>query len=448
MKKRVLSILLILVFAISMFSGCSKGKDETKPDTDNNTGITTEAAPTAAGGKQITITFAEHVADINKQEPHLAAIIKAFENKYPNIKIDVTGREVSEHSTQMTLLAGENKLPDIFWLEQATAIEFAKNGYLYDMTADLDKYNINSNLLPGFVHSLAVDNKDYGLPSEVMMVGFFYNKAIFDKYKLTAPTTYEEFMNVIKTLKDNGETPIAIGSKSNFSAWAFEAMLARYGFFEKLDGLNSGSESWVNDDFINYFTKVAKMRDAGAFSKDVSTMDYFQAKEVFVGGNAAMFNTGAWDIADFEKSDIAKDIGFFWGPTFSDSSYNQQVAIKAAGGVYAVSAKAAKDPELLDAVMKFWEFYYGEEGTKIIAEQTSALPCSQYNGTIDAAKHPVLSSMITALNDDWTAVKEPFNALSTNVAYGFFDATFGVINGVYTPKEAAQYVEDLHAQER
>ena len=38
----------------------------------------------------------------------------------------------------MTLLAGENKLPDVFWLEQATAKEFAQNGYLYDLTDALD----------------------------------------------------------------------------------------------------------------------------------------------------------------------------------------------------------------------------------------------------------------------------------------------------------------------
>ena len=134
---------------------------------------------------------------------------------------------------------------------------------------------------------------------------------------------------------------------------------------------------------------------------------------------------GAWDIGDFEGSDMASKIGFFWGPTFSDSQYEQQIGIKASGGVYVVSSKAAEDPALLDAIMQFWQFYYGEEGTRIIAEDTAALPCSTYNGQIDESQHPVLSTMITALNDDWKAVTEPFNSLSSNVAYGYFDATFG-----------------------
>ena len=85
-----------------------------------------------------------------------------------------------------------------------------------------------------------------------------------------------------------------------------------------------------------------------------------------------MINSGAWDIGDFEGSDMASKIGFFWGPTFSDSQYEQQIGIKASGGVYVVSSKAAEDPALLDAIMQFWQFYYGEEGTRIIAEDTAA----------------------------------------------------------------------------
>lgn len=245
-----------------------------------------------------------------------------------------------------------------------------------------------------------------------------------------------------------GSLPLAIGAMDNYSCWAFETMLARYGFFEKLDGLNDGSISWVNDDFIHYFERLQEMRENQTFTPDIANIGYFEAKESFLGGNAAMFNSGAWDISDFENSEIADKIGFFWGPTFSDSEYPQQIGIKASGGVYVVSSKAAEDPALLDAIMKFWQFYYGEEGTRIIAEETSALPCSQYSGTIDETAHPVLATMITALNDDWDAVTEPFNSLSTSVAYGYFDASFGVMTGVYSPEEAAQYVEDLHSMER
>ena len=38
----------------------------------------------------------------------------------------------------------------------------------------------------------------------------WYNKEIFEQYNLTPPTTMDEWLNVCKTLKDNGITPISV----------------------------------------------------------------------------------------------------------------------------------------------------------------------------------------------------------------------------------------------
>ena len=73
--------------------------------------------------------------------------------------------------------------------------------------------------------------------------------------------------------------------------------MLRYGFFEKLDGLKDGSISWNNEDFIHYFEKVEEIK-----KRNFANIGYFEAKERFLAGNAAMFNSGAWDIGDFEGS--------------------------------------------------------------------------------------------------------------------------------------------------
>ena len=69
------------------------------------------------------------------------------------------------------------------------------------------------------------------------------------------------------------------------------------------------------------------MREKGNFHKRTFPIwDIFEAKEQFLGGNAAMFNSGAWDIGEFEKSDMASksdssgDLPF---PTASMSSRSE-----------------------------------------------------------------------------------------------------------------------------
>lgn len=54
---------------------------------------TAQSSTTADGSGEITIQFAEHVADIQAQEPHLQKIITAFEESHPGIKIDITAKK-------------------------------------------------------------------------------------------------------------------------------------------------------------------------------------------------------------------------------------------------------------------------------------------------------------------------------------------------------------------
>ena len=122
--KKVVSITGIMT--LFLVSGCGAKQEE--PESVLPVDGTDEAAQEEQDGQgnigkemesgDVTIHFAEHVANIEAQEPHMMKIIQAFEETYPNIHIDITGKEVSEHNTQMTLLAGEDNLPDIFWLQR------------------------------------------------------------------------------------------------------------------------------------------------------------------------------------------------------------------------------------------------------------------------------------------------------------------------------------------
>ena len=47
----------------------------------------------------------------------------------------------------------------------------------------------------------------------------YYNKAIFDKYGLEVPTTYDEYVQVCDTLKENGVTPVALASMACISVY-------------------------------------------------------------------------------------------------------------------------------------------------------------------------------------------------------------------------------------
>ena len=127
------------------------------------------------------------------------------------------------------------------------------------------------------------------------------------------------------------------GSRSIDHFLHIRCMHCRYGFFDHIDDIIAGTDQWQNDDYLKFYNKLADMRDKGVFPDNVTTMSYDQSVEAFLGGKAAMLNSGVWDTKKFDQSDLAGSIYYWWGPTFSDGIGNQNVSMKAPAHPYCVS---------------------------------------------------------------------------------------------------------------
>lgn len=118
---------------------------------------------------------------------------------------------------------------------------------------------------------------------------------------------------------------------------------------------------------------------------------------MFIGGQAAFLEAGAWESSKLDQCDIASDIGVWFGPTFSDGVGEQKQTIKTVNGPFVISKESANDPAKEKVLMDFFEFYSSTEGTKIVAEETNILPVAKYNGTIDHEAHPSLRKSLPHL---------------------------------------------------
>lgn len=85
-------------------------------------------------GGSVSFTLSMHIADPMKKDPATAGIVKAFQAKYPDVKINVVGQPVEQHEQQMTIAAQSDTLPDMFWVYNSLAQTMAKNGKLLDLS--------------------------------------------------------------------------------------------------------------------------------------------------------------------------------------------------------------------------------------------------------------------------------------------------------------------------
>lgn len=239
-------------------------------------------------------------------------------------------------------------------------------------------------------------NGQFGLPYQCNVQGIFYNKELFDKAGVPYPTdetTYEDFIEMIKKLKASGVTPLAIGSKNSaFAMWEFNEFLARYGWEDAIESILNGNEKFNNKEFTACFEKLQGMKDANAFPENMVTIEYFDAKQLFDEGHAAMFGTGQWDCEEFDEN-IGDKIGFWWGPKFTDTQNNQNIAMKVPSAPIGVSASVADNEDLKEGVYEFLKFYYGEEAAKISYEG-SIFPATSYEGISASDSQYSMNAMV------------------------------------------------------
>src|SRR5690606_12297303 len=88
-------------------------------------------------------------------------------------------------------------------------------GLLKDITSEISDFV--GNLTPAPLKYYQVDGKYYGLPFDNGMVGFWYNKELFDKAGIKeAPASWSDLLEAIRKMKAAGITTIALSGKDKW----------------------------------------------------------------------------------------------------------------------------------------------------------------------------------------------------------------------------------------
>lgn len=430
MKKKVVSILLISVMAGTFLTGCGESGKETVKNKDG----------------ELELTFGIHVADPESQEAVTYNIVEAFNEKYDGqYEVVFQAADTESHSKNIKLQASDGTLPELFWLDASEAPEYAEADCLMDMRDFLDNYKETDAALDSSVKSAFKTDIQYGLPYQCNVEGFFYNKEIFQKLGMEEPKngmTFDELLTVIDACNQQGIVPVAQGCiNSSYTVWGYLAMLERYGYSEYIQDILNGKEKFNNENLIKCFEKMQQLGKTNAFAENMATQEYFDAKEQFVSGKAALFNTGAWDCAELNEK-MGENVGFWWGPTFSDSSYEQNIAMKVPSAPICVNAKVAENEEVKEGVYKFLEFYYSKDAAEI-SYKGFVFPATNYTGIEADDSQYVLKEVMKSIDEGWTSPDvQPDLRLSSAVQGQLYDSMFGVFLGNYEPAEALEKIDE------
>ena len=376
MKKRAMSILLAAAMAGSLLTGCGNGGSSSAEGTKED----------SKSGDTITVMCVGTEAD-TYIDAYNSIAEKFSENNEYGVKVKIDFYENEQYKTKLTTLMASNAVPDVFFTWELSYLQpFVEGGKVADITSYLEEdAQWKDSFAEGTLDLLAYDGKNYGVPTQKSLCVMFYNKRMFEENGVEVPTTYEEFLSVCQTLKDNGVTPMAMcGTDAWIPAQFVQQIAGGMSGNQLFKDVCDGKEKWNNETHVKAAEEVKKMADHGYFQDGYIGMGPEESTDLFTTGKTAMYFMGAWDADKISKSEMGEQAGAFVMPAY-DAQYNN-ISVGSVDTSFSVS-ETCKNKDAAVAFLKYWT---SQESEDMLLYENGRIPAGNYE--IDESK---LSSLMT-----------------------------------------------------
>ncbi|HZU02977.1 MAG TPA: sugar ABC transporter substrate-binding protein [Ktedonobacteraceae bacterium] len=115
--------------------------------------------------------------------------VAQFMQQHPNIKVTIEYTPWAQYWQKLSTEFAAGNAPDVFWDHLAYFPQFVQQGQLTDLTSLIKQDNVDmSQYYPQLVQEWTYNGKVYGLPKDWDTIAILYNKQMFQKAGLPAPT--------------------------------------------------------------------------------------------------------------------------------------------------------------------------------------------------------------------------------------------------------------------
>lgn len=284
------------------------------------------------------------------QEATDSEAAEAFEKACPGAKIDFQYYNNTDLKTKISTAMAAGTAPTLFQTQGGPDLEtYVNDGKVVALDSGLTQANPSwkSQLLGSALTPGTFSGKTYAFPvfgAEPMLL--FYNKAVFSKLGLTAPTTVTELFADAAKIKAAGITPIAMGDQDKFpSTFWLQYLVDREGGSAPFTGVTANkANAWSNPAIISGLQDLQTLAKDGDFGTGYDSYGDVSgaATALLYSGKAAMKIDGTWIQAEIQAADpgflTANDLGFVQFPTGS-SGYDDVYGT--ASSLYALTTSAS-----------------------------------------------------------------------------------------------------------
>jgi raffinose/stachyose/melibiose transport system substrate-binding protein len=432
-----------------LFGACTGGGATTAPSTAASEAPSeaasvapTESAAPSEAAAPVTIEW-WHISKDDPGKTLFKGIADAYMADHPNVTINITVLENEAFKAKLTTAMQSGTPPDLFqsWGGGTMAAQ-ADAGMLKDITADVASWKDTINA--GAMSIYAYNGKQYGVPWDMGMIGFWYNKKLFADAGISAPpTTWDELLSDMSKLKAKGVAPLAIAGKDKWPSmhlWTY--LVLRIGGSDALQQMIQSGD-WNTDACKGAGDQVLKLNALDPYQAGYKSATYDNEAAAVGNGKAAMELMGQWapgvQVADStSKQGLGKDLGWF---PFPEVTGGAGAATDGVGGGNGIAVGKNAPPEAID----FLKFFSSVQNADSLNSSTPPTALSPVIGTEDTVTDPNLQQVVAGRNNAGFIQLYLDQATSPEMGAAINDATIALFLGASTPEKVCQAITDAAA---
>ena len=406
--KKILALCLALTMALAVFAGCSGAASSSAPAAGSASGSASTGG--SATGKQLSGKVV-YWSMYNEGEPEAMAIQKAadmFMEDYPDCEVEIQWIGRSNQDITGPALEGGEQLDilDNFSYDKSTDRYLDITDMMNEPALGQEDMTVAESILPvlnlanaqGQEKAGLETDKYYGVQMFPWVVGFFYNKDLFQQAGITeTPETWTEFMEACQKLKDAGIN--AVTCDDAYMTLIPNNYLARLVGSDTIAAMSASASdpAWQSEEVKQAFAAMEAL--SPFMSPQTATNKYPAGQQEFALGEAAMYLNASWmpsEVADTAGEDFPW--GFFAFPQVEDGAEGSGYV--SVGGVPLAVYSGSPNPE---AAKEFLRYVASKEVQDDLAEQVGATATagSEWPGHRAECRHLIAAAdKVASLNCD------------------------------------------------
>lgn len=251
------------------------------------------------------------------------AIVDEFNQSSPNVNVAIDYVSYDAlHDKIVTAMASSPPAYDVFLVDDIWYAEFAKAGYIYDVTDKLTS-DMKGKIFGAAWDITTVDQHTYGMPWLLDQKYFYYNEELLNQAGFSAPPkTWEELLDMSKAIKDQGivDYPI-VWSWGQYEAAICDWVTLLYGNGGALVD-DAGNPTFNNDVGVETLAWMLQTVEDGYSNPASISYGEEEVRNVFSQGSA-VFATNwnyMYDLVNFnpDESQVIGKIKISQMPAFAD----------------------------------------------------------------------------------------------------------------------------------